>query len=274
MMDRRVFRRWPNASFLCTEGMTVAEETRIASATGAAAAAEVAKRILVVEDELEMLYLIERKLAHAGYRVETADSAPRALERIARSGLPHLAIVDINLPGMSGLEFCETVQQYCDLPVILVTAVNEGATRVTAIEKYAEDYIIKPFNLDELVARVQRLLRRIGDFSYALGPEVRIDGRLKVNFICKQLIVDGAPVDLTPTETKLLYILWRNANQIITNDFLINRVWPDQDIYDDTLRVHVHRLRQKMAAGAHKKQYIVTERNRGYRFVMSKGDGR
>jgi DNA-binding response OmpR family regulator len=256
------------------EGTQVAVEARIGSASGASAAAEMAKRILVVDDEVEMLRLIERKLLQMGFMVQTAESAPRALELIERLGLPHLAIVDINMPGMSGLDFCETVQQYADLPVILVTAVNEGATRVAAIEKYAEDYVIKPFNLDELAARVQRLLRRIRDFSYAVGPEIKIDGQLNVNFVCKQLTIDEVTVDLTPTETKLLYILWRNADQTVTNDFLINRVWPDQDIYDDTLRVHVHRLRQKMAGGVPKKPYIVTERNRGYRFVTSKGDGR
>ena len=225
-----------------------------------------------------MRHLLERKLTAAGYEVVSADSAPRAFQLIEEVGLPHLAIVDINLPGMSGLEFCDTVQQYSDLPVILVTAVNEPATTVKAIEKYAEDYIIKPFNFDELVARVQRLLRRIGDFSYAVGPVVAIDRHLGVNFVRKQVVVNDKVVDLTPIETKVLYILLRNANRIVTNDFLIRRIWPDREEYDDALRVHVHRLRlkigQKICAGARKKTYIVTERGLGYRLVTSKEDGK
>jgi DNA-binding response OmpR family regulator len=234
-----------------------------------------AQRILVVEDEAEMRRLIERKLVAAGFQVETADSATRALDVLDWFGLPHLAIVDINMPGMNGLDFCATVQQYADLPVIMVTAVKEAATTITAIEKYAEDYIVKPFNLDELVARVQRVLRRIGNYSYVTDAVVPIDRRLAINFVRQQVIVDGNPVELTPTETKLLYILWRNAGQVVTNEFLISRIWPVQEVYEDLLRVHVHRLRQKMGSdGRRKKQYIVTERGRGYRFVINKEDGR
>lgn len=232
------------------------------------------QRILVVEDDAEMRRLIERKLVAAGFRVETADSATRALDVLDWFGLPHLAIVDINMPGMNGLDFCATVQQYADLPVVMVTAVNDAATTVTAIEKYAEDYIVKPFNLDELVARVQRVLRRIGDFGYVTDPVVPIDRRLSVNFVRQQVIVEGASVRLTPTETKLLYILWRNAGRVVANEFLINRIWPGQEVHEDLLRVHVHRLRHKIGGdGRCKKEYIVTERGRGYRFVITKEDG-
>jgi DNA-binding response OmpR family regulator len=204
--------------------------------------------------------------------VIAAESALHALRLIERLGLPHLAIVDINMPGMSGLEFCEVVQQYSDLPVIMVTAVTEATTTVTAIQKYAEDYINKPFNLDELVARVQRLFRRIGDYSYVVGAVVTIDRSLKVSFVHKQVIVDETVVDLTRTETKVLYILWRNADHVIENEYLINRIWPDEEVYEDTLRVHVHRLRQKMAGDRRRKSYIVTERGRGYRFVTTNKD--
>jgi DNA-binding response OmpR family regulator len=87
--------------------------------------------------------------------------------------------------------------------------------------------------------------------------------------------VDGVPVVLTPTETKLLFILWRNAGQVVANEFLISRIWPGQEVYEDLLRVHVHRLRHKMGSdGRRKKRYILTERGRGYRFVITKEDGR
>lgn len=171
------------------------------------------QRILIVEDDPEMRQLIAKKLSNVGYEVQTAASAEAALQLITQHGLPHLAIVDINMPGMSGLEFCETVQQYSDLPVIMVTAVKEVETTIKAIEKYAEDYVIKPFNLSELVARMQRVLRRIGDFSYTTGAQIKVDSYLTVSFAQKRVIIDGLTVELTPTETKVLYILWRNAGR-------------------------------------------------------------
>ena len=240
------------------------------------------KRILVLDDDPEMRGLIERKLTSAGFEVVLADSGVRALALIEQMGLPHLAVVDINMPGMSGLEFCEAVQQFADLPVIMVTAVHETETTIKAIELYAEDYIVKPFNLDELVVRIQRLLRRIGDFSYAASSVIEIDGHLAVCFVRKQAIVGGLTVELTPIETKILHILWRNGNRVVTNEFLLGRIWPNQEVFEDTLRVHVHRLRHKIegsassrrqGAGQQKRKYIVTERGRGYRLVTTKEDG-
>jgi DNA-binding response OmpR family regulator len=227
------------------------------------------QRILVVDDDVEMRQLIARKLTSVGYEVSSAASGEQALTWIEQHGLPHLAIIDINMPGISGLEFCEIVQQYSDFPVIMVTAVNEANTTIKAIEKYAEDYIVKPFNLNELVVRMQRLLRRIGDFSYTTGPIIKIDDHLSLNFAKKQALVDGATVELTPTETKLLYILWRNVGRVVTNQFLLGRVWPDQEVFEDTLRVHMHRLRQKISHTPGQGQYIVTERGQGYRFVAN-----
>lgn len=240
------------------------------------------KRILIVDDDPEMRGLIERKLTNAGFEVVQADSGVRALAIIDQIGLPHLAVVDINMPGMSGLELCESVQQFADLPVIMVTAVHETQTTIRAIELYAEDYIVKPFNLDELVVRVQRLLRRIGDFSYATGAVIEIDAHLAICFVRKQAIVEGQPVELTPIETKILHILWRNVNRAVTNEFLLGRIWPNQEVFEDTLRVHVHRLRHKIEGATSKKsqetgrqtrKYIITERGRGYRLVTTKEDG-
>jgi DNA-binding response OmpR family regulator len=227
------------------------------------------QRILVVDDDGEMRQLIVRKLTSVGYDASSVASGEQALTWLEQHGLPHLAIVDINMPGISGLEFCEIVQQYSDFPVIMVTAVNEATTTIKAIEKYAEDYIVKPFNLNELVVRMQRLLRRIGDFSYVAGPVIKIDTHLSVNFAQKQAFIDGATVELTPTETKLLYILWRNAGRVVTNQFLLGRVWPDQEVFEDALRVHMHRLRQKISTTQGQGQYILTERGQGYRFIAN-----
>jgi DNA-binding response OmpR family regulator len=224
------------------------------------------RRILVVDDDPAVRQLTEIRLPPAGFEVFTASSGQEALDVIARQGLPHLAIVDIMMPGMTGFEFCEIVQQFCDLPIILLTAVDEEEVIVEGIERFAEDYVVKPFSPRELVARVERVLRRIGDFAYTLKPVIQIDGRLSVDIAHQRAIVAGEPAELTPTETKLLYILMRNAGRTVTTDFLLRRLWPLEQVFEDTLRVHVHRLRQKIELDPGKPCYVVTERSVGYRF--------
>lgn len=225
------------------------------------------QRILVVDDDAAILRLVRAKLDRAGFEVSTAASGEEALALIQRQGLPHLAIVDINMPGMDGFEFCQVVQSYSDLPVIMLTAVDEEETVIRGIEHYAEDYVTKPFSPRELVARVQRVLRRIGDFAYTLDLVTRVDDRLSVVFPQQQILTGGEPVSLTPTETKILYILMRNAGRTVTSDFLLRRVWPLEEVFEDALRVHVHRLRKKIESPAAEVPYIVTERGVGYRFA-------
>jgi DNA-binding response OmpR family regulator len=225
------------------------------------------RRILVVDDDPAILRLVSEKLERAGFEVFTATSGQHALDTIEMRGLPHLAIVDINMPGIDGFEFSRTVQKIADLPIILLTAVDEEETVIRGIEHFAEDYVIKPFSPRELIARVQRVLRRIGDFAYALDPVTQVDERLGVDFAHQQAIVDGLTTPLTPTETKLLYILMRNAGRTVTIDFLLRRLWPWEEVYEDTLRVHVHRLRHKIESTPSRPRYIVTERGLGYSFV-------
>lgn len=229
------------------------------------------QRILVVDDSHHILDVVESALEDAGYHVVTADSGEEALRVIGRFGLPHLALVDINMPpGMDGFELCETIHAYCDLPVIMLTAMDEEATIVQALDQYAEDYITKPFHVGELVARVRRVLRRVGSFAYALEPRTQVDGRLQVDFPNKQAFVDGRVVPLTPTEAKLLYILMRNAGRTVTSGFILQRLWPLESVQEDRLRVYVHRLRRKLEGGSKGESYIVSERGIGYLFVTNK----
>ena len=225
-------------------------------------------RILVVDDDSAIVRLVSSKLDLSGYRVMTAFSGQEALNRIAQEGLPHLAIVDINMPGMDGFEFCKIVQQFADLPVILLTAVDQEEVVIQGIEHFAEDYVTKPFSPRELMARVGRVLRRMGDFAYTLDPVIGVDKRLSVDFVHQQVILSGEIVTLTPTETKILFILMRNAGRTVTNDFLLRRIWPLDEIFEDTLRVHIHRLRQKIESKENEAKYISTERGIGYRFLV------
>jgi DNA-binding response OmpR family regulator len=224
------------------------------------------KRILVVDDNTYTLRLVETTLERAGYQVSTAVSGEDALTLINRRGIPHLAIVDLHMPGMSGFEFCRTVHEYSDLPVIMLTAAGGEETVIEGLQKHAEDYVVKPFNGPELVLRVSNVLRRMGDYSYTLDSSTRIDGRLVINFPLREVIIEGKRVALTPTESRLLYILVRNAGRIVTTDFLLNRIWPLQDAHEDRLHVHVHRLRRKIEPSHDQPAYIIAERGTGYRF--------
>jgi DNA-binding response OmpR family regulator len=224
------------------------------------------QRVLVVDDDPDILRLVRDKLDRAGFDVLTAPSGQHALEVIDRHGLPHLAIVDINMPGMDGFEFCRVVQSYSDLPVIMLTAVDEEETIIQGIEHYAEDYVTKPFSPRELVARARRVLRRIGGFGYTLSPQIQVDEQLTIDFAGQQALADGKQTPLTPTETKILYILMRNAGQIVTTDFLLRRLWPREEIFEDTLRVHISRLRRKIEPNPSQPRYVITERGTGYSF--------
>ena len=121
--------------------------------------------------------------------------------------------------------------------------------------------------------RVGRLLKRIQTFDYSMAPLIRVDDHLSINFGRQYVLVDGKEVRLTPTETKLLHILRSNANQIVSLEFLVRRLWPRDEIFEDTLRVHVHRLRAKIGRAKGDKKYIVTERGQGYRFMVDDRKG-
>ena len=223
-------------------------------------------RILVVDDDPDILRLVSDRLDRAGFEVLISASGQEALDLIERRGLPHLAIVDLMMPGMDGFQFCQSVQSYSDLPVIMLTAIDEEETVIRGIQHFAEDYVTKPFSPRELVARVERVLRRIGDFGYAMDPVTQVDDYLAVDFAHQQVIVEGGTVSLTPTESKLLYILTRSAGRAVSTDFLLRRLWPFDEVFEDTLRVHIHRLRHKIEPTPSQPQYVITERGLGYRF--------
>jgi DNA-binding response OmpR family regulator len=222
--------------------------------------------ILAVDDNLYTLRIVQHALEQADFKVLTAVSGEDALAIMSSKGLPHLAVVDIHMPpGMSGFEFCRTIHQFSDLPVVMLTAVNEENTIIEGLEEHAEDYIIKPFSPAELVARVKRVLRRMGDFAYTLEPLTRVDDYLTVNFPERKAFVEDEPVSLTPTETKLLYILMRGAGATVPTDFIIRRIWPLEPAYEDRLHVHMHRLRRKIERKK-RPRYIISDRGVGYMF--------
>jgi len=222
--------------------------------------------ILVVDDNMYTIRIVEHALAQANYTVLSAASGEEALNTIIERGLPHLAVVDLHMPpGMSGFEFCYQIHQFSDMPVIMLTAVNEEKTIINALEEHAEDYIVKPFNPGELAARVRRVLRRMGSFAYALQPLTQVDDRLAIDFPKRKAIINGESISLTPIETRLLYILMRNAGETVTTEFIIRRLWPLEPAFEDRLHVHMHRLRRKIEEKSNPR-YIAFERGLGYIF--------
>ncbi len=233
------------------------------------------QRVLVVDDSRTALMSVKKVLESAEltnlqsqyYKVSTARSGEEALDLIKKQGLPHLAIVDINMaPKMDGFTFCKKLHAFSDVPVILLTSDDAESTVVAGLMRYAEDYITKPFRSDELKVRVWRVLQRMGDFSYTLEPLIKIDDRLQLNLPERYALIAGNTVSLTPTETKILYILLKNAGRIVRTDFLLRRIWPLEETYEDRLHPHIYRLRKKIEPNPKEPIYIIAEWGVGYTF--------
>jgi DNA-binding response OmpR family regulator len=225
-------------------------------------------KVLVVEDEANICKLISDYMTGHGYDVTTVIDGPDALEYVKMRGLPHIALIDLALPTMHGFELSSKLKSMADVPIIFVTSASDTDTIVQGLRRYAEDFIVKPFNLRELEARVQAVLARMPSLDYASEPVVNIDDHLQVDFAHNRLTVGDRGFNLTPTESILLHVLLRNAGRVVENRMLIARVWPSEDVYEDTLRVHMHRLRRKLEADSHHPHYIRTERGVGYMFTI------
>jgi DNA-binding response OmpR family regulator len=224
------------------------------------------KRLLIVEDDNVTRKLLQQVLKEAGFQVMAVGDASGALTALQQEGLPHLVILDLGLPGMDGFELSEHIKRMGDVPIIILTGNSDEAAKIHGIERYADDYITKPFNVKEIVARIQRVLSRINDFSYAQGRVTSVDTHLSIDFASNRAWLDGQDITLTPIETNLLQILLRNKGQVVSPETLLARVWPNEEVYEETLRVHMSRLRRKLHPITDQQQYIYTERGAGYTF--------
>ncbi len=222
------------------------------------------KRILVVEDDTVTRRLLQQVLDQAGFDVTVCGDATSALNVLQQNGLPHLVILDLGLPGMHGFALSERIKRMGDVPIIILTGDASEDSKVEGIQQYAEDYITKPFIVREVVARIQRVLSRVTDSSYAEGPVVHVDDHLSIDFANNRIALDGEEIALTPIETNLLFILLNNKGRVVPPDILLARVWPNEEVYEETLRVHIFRLRKKLQPNSEQPQYIHTERGVGY----------
>lgn len=220
--------------------------------------------VLLVDDDRTLLSALARRVARAGYEVQTAPSGADAL-KLLETSWPALLVVDLMMPGMDGFQLCRRVKQLADLPIIVLSAVDDSEAKVRALELYAEDYVTKPFDADELVARIQRVLRRA-----TLGhPQVTLDnGDVQVDLATRQLTTAAGKHQLTPTEARLLQVLAASVDRVVSTEELLSRVWTDADGADPSyLWVTVRRLRRKLEADPNKPRFLITERGIGYRLA-------
>ena len=218
--------------------------------------------ILLVDDDRTLLSVLSRRVERAGYLTRSAASGPAALKML-ESDWPALMVVDLMMPGMDGFELCRRVKQLADLPIIVLSAVDASEAKVSALELYAEDYVTKPFDPDELIARIQRVLRRASIGS----PQISFDGGdIEVDLATRRLSTPSGTHQLTPTEARLLQVLAASVDRVIPTDELLSRVWTDADGADPSyLWVTVRRLRRKLEADPDQPRYLITERGIGYR---------
>jgi two-component system response regulator RegX3 len=224
-------------------------------------------RILVVEDEESLADSVRYNLEREGYGVSVASDGRRALERF-RSERPALVILDLMLPEISGLDVCRTIRAESDVPIIMVTAKDSEADKVTGLELGADDYVTKPFSMRELVSRVRANLRRARPAAVQPPEEVLSGGSIRLDVGRHEVTVGGETVSLPPKEFELLETLLRRKGRLLTRDFLIEQVW-GADYYGDTrtLDVHVKRLRRKLEPDPHRPAHLLTVRGLGYKFV-------
>lgn len=230
-------------------------------------------KILLVEDDELITRLISDYMGQHGFDVVAFSDGPEAVEHVQARGLPHLALLDLSLPTMHGFEIATKLKSMADVPIIFITGSADIETVILGLKKYAEDFITKPFDVRELEARIQVILARMPSLDYASEPIIRVDEHLNVDFAHNQINIGGRSTPLTPTESILLHVLLRNAARVVENRTLIARVWPSEEVYEDTLRVHMHRLRRKLESDSHHPHYIRTERGVGYVFTVRPQDG-
>jgi two-component system response regulator RegX3 len=225
-------------------------------------------RILVVEDEESLADSVRYNLEREGFSVSVAGDGRRALERF-RADPPSLVILDLMLPEMSGLDVCRTLRSESDVPIIVVTAKDSEADKVSGLELGADDYVTKPFSMRELISRVRANLRRVRSPAAVVpADEVLTGGPTRMDVARHEVTVRAEPVALPPKEFELLEAFLRRKGRLLTRDFLIEEVW-GVDYYGDTrtLDVHVKRLRRKLEEDPHHPVHLVTVRGLGYKFV-------
>ena len=235
-----------------------------------------AEKILVVDDEISLQETLDYNLKKQGYEVETIGDGSEVMD-LAREWKPDLIILDVMLPGMDGFEVCRILRQEMATPVLMLTARDDEIDRVVGLEVGADDYLAKPFSMRELIARVKAMLRRVRltrdeaskgeDETGKLKSEVMTFDNLRIDLTRREITIDGDVVPFKPKEYELLVFFARHQGQVLSREFILERVWGWDFIGDSrTVDVHVRWLREKIEAVPANPRRIITVRGAGYRF--------
>ncbi len=226
-----------------------------------------APRILLVDDDSGLLVPLAEQLRHDGFEVTTARDGEEALRRLD-TAWPDLLIIDLLMPRMDGLTLAREIKARADLPIIVLSAIDAGDNKADLLDEFAEDYVTKPYHYSELRARIQRVLRRVGERVPRKGLDLGPDLTLELHR--RQAIVKGEAVQLTPTESRLLFALAANIGRTVTTETLLSRGWADTDEAEPSyVWVTMRRLRQKIEPDANTPRHLLTVRGIGYRLVAT-----
>jgi two-component system KDP operon response regulator KdpE len=225
------------------------------------------RKILVVDDEERMVRFIRMNLEHDGFLVSEANNGKQAIQKM-RDVTPDVILLDVMMPDVDGFDVLETIREFTNVPIIMLTAKGEEDDRVRGLELGADDYVTKPFSPRELVSRIKAVLRRTEGATGAMHGLIEVDDRLKIDFDRREIWLEGKLVKLRPTEYRLLFHLVQNAGWVVSHDQLLQKVWGyeyrDEPHY---VRLYINYLRQKLEKDPANPKYILTERGVGYRFV-------
>jgi DNA-binding response OmpR family regulator len=224
--------------------------------------------VLVVDDDPALLKLMGDSLGLAGYRVITASEGKTALQLVEDSK-PDLVLLDVMMPDMDGWQVCQRVRQFSQVPIIMLTAKAQSEDVIHGLEIGAQDYVVKPFSVDVVLARVKAVLRR-SKFPEEMPQAILTSGELCIDVAQHTVRLAGEEVKLTPTEYRLLCLLARNAGKVIPPERLLTEIWGRQ-YHGDThlLQVVINRLRKKIKDNPRSPRYIATRSGIGYIFLLS-----
>jgi two-component system KDP operon response regulator KdpE len=222
------------------------------------------RKILIVDDEPGLRELVRINLEHEGYGVVQAENGSQGLS-VLQEQHPDLVIMDVMMPDMDGWEACRRLRTFSQVPVLMLTAKVQSKDIVTGLDSGADDYLTKPFNMDELVARIRALLRRVPSPN---RPVSAGKGEIVIDKQKREVLVRGELVDLTPTEYDLLLLLAENAGTVMSHETLLRGVWGQEYTKDnDYLKVYIWHLRRKLEKDPRDPKLLLTEWGVGYRLV-------
>jgi two-component system KDP operon response regulator KdpE len=224
--------------------------------------------ILVVDDEPQIRRVLRSTLSSQGYVITDVKSGEEALESF-RKERPDLVLLDVNMPGMGGIETCREIRRISDAPIIMLTVRSAERDKVSALDAGADDYVVKPFGIEELLARIRAALRR---YAPGEGMPPFISKDLNIDIETRQIVVRGQTVHLTPKEFEVLKYLVANQGKPLAHRRLLQAVWgPDYGEETENLRVVINQLRKKIESNPADPKYILTEPWVGYRFQLPRG---